>query len=113
MAEALFGKSNRWLTVMLIDPETGVTPADIMDVLSKENIESRPVWKPMHLQPVFQRYAFFSREEKGSISDDLFTSGICLPSGSNLAMDEQKKIIDIISTHIQKNRQVSFNATVL
>lgn len=96
MPEALFGKSNRWLTVMLIAPETGVSPANIMDVLSKENIESRPVWKPMHLQPIFQHNDYFTKEEGKSISDDLFNKGICLPSGSSLSEEEQKRTISII-----------------
>ncbi len=105
MPEASFGRSNRWLTVMLIDPKTGATPTDIMNALSKENIESRPVWKPMHLQPIFQNYGYFTKEQGKSISDDLFTKGICLPSGSNLSEEEQERIISIIRTILTGKNQ--------
>jgi pyridoxal phosphate-dependent aminotransferase EpsN len=93
MPEASFGRANRWLTVMLVDPQTGVTPADIMKSLQKENIESRPVWKPMHLQPVFEKYAYFSHPEDETVSDELFANGICLPSGSAIRKSEQVKLI--------------------
>lgn len=96
MPEASFGRSNRWLTVMLIDPKTGTTPTGIMNALSQENIESRPVWKPMHLQPIFNDNEYFSHEKRLSISDELFAQGICLPSGSSLTLEEQNKIIDML-----------------
>ena len=96
MPEAPFGRANRWLTVMVVDPQTGVTPADIMKALQEENIESRPVWKPMHLQPVFEKYAYFPHQEDETISDELFANGICLPSGSSLTKEEQERIISII-----------------
>ncbi len=96
MPEASFGRTNRWLTVMLVDYQTGVTPADIMKALQEENVESRPVWKPMHLQPVFEKYAYFPHQEGETVSDELFANGICLPSGSSLTKDEQERIISII-----------------
>ena len=85
MPEAAVGRSNRWLTVMLIDPATGVTPADVMKALTERNVESRPVWKPMHLQPVFASSPYFPHREGESVSDELFDRGICLPSGSVMA----------------------------
>jgi pyridoxal phosphate-dependent aminotransferase EpsN len=96
MPEASFGRANRWLTVMVVDPQTGVTPADIMKALQEENIESRPVWKPMHLQPVFEKYAYFPHQEDETVSDELFANGICLPSGSSLTEEEQVHVIEII-----------------
>lgn len=105
MPEAPFGHSNRWLTVMLVAPETGVSPTDIMNALSGGNIESRPVWKPMHLQPVFQGCGYFSNEEGESISDELFARGICLPSGSSLTEEEQERVIDIMRSTLTEKWQ--------
>lgn len=96
MPEAPFGRANRWLTVMTVDPATEVTPGAIMKALEAENIESRPVWKPMHLQPVFAPYPYFPHEEGGSVSDDLFARGLCLPSGSSLTEEELERVIPII-----------------
>lgn len=103
MPEADFGRANRWLTVMLLDPEAGVAPADIVKALADENIESRPVWKPMHLQPVFKRNDYFPHGENESVSDDLFARGICLPSGTNMAQDGQERVIEIIRSVMKNN----------
>lgn len=75
--------SNRWLTSLTINPNAanGVDCEKIRLALEKENIESRPLWKPMHLQPVFQSYPYFG----GNTSEKLFENGLCLPSGSNLS----------------------------
>lgn len=99
MPEASFGRHNRWLTVALVDPSrTGVSPLDLMGVLEKENIESRPLWKPMHLQPVFETYPFYSHDQEGdsAVSASLFDRGLCLPSGSSLSESEQERIVQII-----------------
>ena len=97
MPEAPFGKSNRWLTVILISPEKFGTDRETVRVaLEAENIEARPVWKPMHLQPVFQcedQHAKHpdqggstkrvrARVVGGSVAEDLFKHGLCLPSGT-------------------------------
>jgi dTDP-4-amino-4,6-dideoxygalactose transaminase len=83
--------SNFWLTAITIEPEkTGVTQEDIRKKLLTDNIESRPLWKPMHLQPVFQNALFYGN---GS-SELLFTHGLCLPSGSNLTAEEKNRIKD-------------------
>lgn len=98
MPEAPYGKHNRWLTTLTIDPDiTGVTVNQLIDQLEMENIESRPVWKPMHLQPVFMKYKYYSHQENQSISDQLFERGICLPSGSNMTIEDQDRVIDIIT----------------
>ena len=97
MPEAPNGQSNRWLTALTVDPEkTGVKAADIMDALAAENIESRPVWKPMHLQPVFKDYVYYSHSKNESVAERLFEYGMCLPSGSNMTIEDQKRVIDVI-----------------
>jgi len=83
--------SNRWLTAITIAPEQsgGVDREMVRKSLEKENIESRPLWKPMHLQPVFAGYPAYVN----GISEDLFNNGLCLPSGSNLSDDELGSVI--------------------
>jgi dTDP-4-amino-4,6-dideoxygalactose transaminase len=87
--------SNRWLTTVLINPEKngGVTREHIRVGLDKENIESRPLWKPMHLQPVFAQFPFYG---KGT-AEQFFLQGLCFPSGSNLKAQELERIIETIS----------------
>ena len=80
---------------MLIKESSKVRPIDIMETLEKENIETRPVWKPMHLQPVFRDYDYIQVEDK-SVSEDLFERGVCLPSDTKMTKEQQDKIIDII-----------------
>jgi len=86
--------SNRWLTTILVDPtETGgITREDIRLTLEKENIESRPLWKPMHIQPVFKDAPFYG----DGTSERLFDHGLCLPSGSNMTEEEQSRVIQNI-----------------
>lgn len=88
--------SNRWLTTILIDPKEsdGITREDVRLAMEKENIESRPLWKPMHLQPVFKGYPYYG----GKVSEMLFEKGLCLPSGSNLTVNELNRVIDCIHT---------------
>ena len=82
--------SNRWLTTLLTD--SFETRERIRLALEKENIEARPLWKPMHLQPVFADYISYSN----GTSDDLFNRGLCLPSGSNLSQDDLERVVSII-----------------
>lgn len=90
-------KPNHWLSVMTIDKDSKVKPLNIMDTLEKENIDSRPVWKPMHLQPVFKEYDFITAKNGGtSVSEDLFNRGVCLPSDTKMTEEEQERVIDII-----------------
>ncbi len=88
-------RSNVWLSCMTIKESSKVKPLDVIERLEKENIESRPVWKPMHLQPIFEKYDFIKVDEK-SIGEDLFNRGVCLPSDTKMTEEEQNKIIDII-----------------
>lgn len=90
-----------WLSCLVIDKESNVTPNQIIDVLEKENIESRPVWKPMHMQPIFKEYKFFSDLDKGSFSEYLFNEGICLPSDTKMEIKSQKEVIDVVSNFFE------------
>lgn len=81
--------SNHWLSAILIDSEkTGVTREDLRLALLEENIESRPLWKPMHLQPVFEKVPYYGEQ----VAEQLFEIGLCLPSGSNLTDEEKQRI---------------------
>lgn len=95
--------SNRWLTALTVDPEqTGVTRTEIIEALDQANIEARPVWKPMHLQPLFEGVTYYPHEQGKSISDDLFKYGLCLPSGTAMSEAEQQRVIDIIQNLISQ-----------
>ncbi len=89
--------SNRWLSTILIYPtEAGFSREDLRLAFEKENIETRPLWKPMHLQPVFEDCAYYGN----GIADQLFADGLCLPSGSNLTEEEMKRIFDVFDAFI-------------
>lgn len=91
--------SNRWLTTVLIDPEkTGFTREELQTKLEKENIETRPLWKPMHLQPVFADCPAFVN----NTSNMLFEKGLCLPSGSNMNEEDLSRIIKAIKECFKK-----------
>ena len=111
-AEADF-RTNRWLSCMLIDeeamcassrgseapsfsPEAGKTcPDEILSVLSQFNAEGRPIWKPMHMQPVFEGMEFVSAAES-AVNEDIFARGLCLPSDNKITEEEQTKVIELI-----------------
>ena len=102
MEEANYGKSNRWLTALTVDKEAvGISKSKIIDFLGKESIESRPVWKPMHMQPLYKRFEY-CKSGRQDISGKLFENGLCLPSGSNLSEQDQNRIIDIILSLVNK-----------
>ena len=94
--------SNRWLTAIIIDPEKsgGITREKVRLNLQMENIESRPVWKPMHLQPVFSGARYFG----GEVSEWLFTNGLCLPSGSNLTELDRNRVVNCIKKSFHSRR---------
>ena len=101
MPEATYGRSNRWLTTLTVDPEkTGVSRTRIIQALEKENIEARPVWKPMHMQPLYKDCEYITKDSQ-DISKGLFEQGLCLPSGSNLSISDQNRVIEIILSDIQ------------
>ena len=93
MPEASFGRATFWLTCAVIDPTISrTTRDDVIDRLSSDHIEARPVWKPMHLQPVFAGY----RRIGGAVAESLFAGGICLPSGSNLTDADRERVVNVI-----------------
>ena len=93
MPEHPRGRSTRWLTCITVDPAAfGATREDIRLALERENIEARPVWKPMHLQPVFAG----CRACGGGVAEDIFARGLCLPSGSSLADADRERVVDCL-----------------
>ncbi|UFJ42503.1 aminotransferase class I/II-fold pyridoxal phosphate-dependent enzyme [Brevibacillus humidisoli] len=93
MPEAAYGRCTRWLSTATIDERLSVKPAELIEALEADNIEARHVWKPLHRQPLFANCPYYPHSERESVSDHLFSSGICLPSGSNLTDDEQTRVI--------------------
>ena len=87
--------SNRWLTTILLDRGCGIAPSQVLDALNQENIEGRPVWKPMHLQPVFSGCPYVTAGA-ASVSDDLFARGVCLPSDTKMTMEDVDRVCDCI-----------------
>jgi dTDP-4-amino-4,6-dideoxygalactose transaminase len=93
MPEAPWGSATRWLTCLTIDPTAfGADREQVRLALAEVQIESRPVWKPLHLQPVFNDCECFG----GEVSEDLFDRGLCLPSGSNLSDEDLDAVIQAI-----------------
>jgi dTDP-4-amino-4,6-dideoxygalactose transaminase len=93
MPEASYGIGNRWLTCILIEPqEFGATREEVRLALEADEIESRPIWKPMHMQPVFRD----CHKRGGEVAEEIFTKGLCLPSGSSLSHADQDRVIEII-----------------
>lgn len=93
-----YGEPNYWLTTITLSENSKVKPLDIILALEKENIESRPIWKPMHIQPYYKEYEFYSHndEEEISVSEDIFNRGVCLPSDTKMTKEEQERVIKII-----------------
>lgn len=89
--------SNRWLSTMTINPEKiKITPYELIDVLDAANIEARPVWKPLHIQPLFANCEFYPHSKEKAVSEELFANGICLPSDTKMTIEEQQRVIDVI-----------------
>jgi dTDP-4-amino-4,6-dideoxygalactose transaminase len=96
MPEPDWSYSTHWLSVCAIKPDSQHIPStELIAALSADLIEARPVWKPMHLQPVFKELSYFAHDNS-SIADRLFENGICLPSGSNLSENQIERVIDRI-----------------
>ncbi|MGH9649933.1 MAG: DegT/DnrJ/EryC1/StrS family aminotransferase, partial [Terriglobales bacterium] len=93
MPETDYGQATRWLTCLTIDPAVaGIDREKLRLALAAENIEARPVWKPMHLQPLFRECACYG----GAVAQELFERGLCLPSGSNLAPADLDRVVEVI-----------------
>lgn len=93
-----YGEPNYWLTTITLNENSKVKPLHIILALEKENIESRPIWKPMHIQPYYKGYDFYSHNDYGKIivSEDIFNRGVCLPSDTKMTKEEQERVIEII-----------------
>ena len=118
MPETGYGRSTRWLTALTVDPDKcGVTRDMVIDALEEENIEARPVWKPMQLQPLYQGCKFYphrandgTSDNSGSfhlpygksVSEQLFIYGLCLPSGSNLTEEDQQRVVGVMRAVFNK-----------
>ena len=103
MPEASWGRHSRWLSTLTIDPfEFGADREVVRQALEAENIEARPVWKPMHRQPVFADYEVL----EGKVADDLFERGLCLPSTSSLEQEDLERVVEAIErTSIRARRE--------
>ena len=104
MPELSAGVSTHWLTALTVDEKlTGIIPDQIIAALEEENIEARRIWKPMHLQPLFEAYEYFPNADDGSsVADVLFRDGLCLPSGSNMTLAEQLRTIEVVRECLRK-----------
>ena len=92
MPEAPFGRSTRWLTCLTVNSkEAGTNREEICQTMEREGIECRPVWKPMHLQPLYKDAQVYG----GEVAEELFNSGLCLPSGSSLTQDDLKRVSEV------------------
>jgi pyridoxal phosphate-dependent aminotransferase EpsN len=93
MPEAPYGRSTRWLSCFLVDEEAlGATRDELLAALGAADVEARPVWKPMHLQPLYAGCETFG----GGVAEDLYTRGVCLPSSSSLSAEDQERVIEVI-----------------
>jgi len=101
MPEAAYGKANRWLTVVEIDAKAfGATPEAARQALEAQNIESRPVWKPMHAQPVYAGCRVFG----GTVAEEQFARGLCLPSGTAMTRDDVARVAAILADVSRRGR---------
>jgi pyridoxal phosphate-dependent aminotransferase EpsN len=96
MPEAPWGRCNRWLSCFLLDANSRHTAATLAKKLTELNVDSRPVWKPLHTQPFFQQYETVG----GAVAEDLNRRGICLPSSSNLLPEEQDYVVAAIKENV-------------
>ncbi|MGO1098597.1 DegT/DnrJ/EryC1/StrS family aminotransferase [Priestia megaterium] len=103
MPELSNTKTNRWLTVLTInEKEAGISAAQLVQAFTEQNIEARPVWKPLHMQPLFQGVRYYPHSENDDIAQLLFQTGICLPSGSNMTEDDQNRVIKCLKKALNR-----------
>jgi dTDP-4-amino-4,6-dideoxygalactose transaminase len=102
MPEPDWSYSNHWLTACTFKSTAGIDIANLIKYLSGEFIEARPLWKPLHLQPVFSKCRYFSHSHK-SVSDHLFEHGLCLPSGSNMTETQIQRVVQTIRSFLRRN----------
>lgn len=107
MPQASYGRHTNWLSVFLLDEKTfGASRDDLLAALARVDIEARPVWKPMHLQPFFRDCA----RHGGGVAEALFQGGICLPSSSSLRLEDQQRVIDVVRSSA-KTKKTTKEAT--
>ncbi|MFP5180075.1 DegT/DnrJ/EryC1/StrS family aminotransferase [Bacillus altitudinis] len=94
--------SNRWLTTFTIDHHVQMSPVEMIDSLEQKQIEARRVWKPLHQQPLFHGYPFYTTADEVPASELLFETGLCLPSGTSMTDAEQELVIDTLYNALQK-----------
>lgn len=92
---------NHWLSCLIFDKDCELNPIDLINVLNEANIEARPIWKPMHMQPVYKDVDFISVENE-FVSEDIFARGLCLPSDIKMTEDEQNYVISVIKSYFNK-----------
>ena len=103
MPELSNTKTNRWLTVLTInEKEAGISAAQLVQAFTEQNIEARPVWKPLHMQPLFQGVRYYPHSENDDIAQLLFQTGICLPSGSNMTEDDQNRVVKCLKKALNR-----------
>lgn len=103
MPEASYGQTTRWLTTLTVNAEIcGITAVQFIDHLASHNIEARPVWKPLHLQPLFRHCFYYPHTETESVSETIFESGLCLPSGSQMTEKDLVRVTDVIARRIKE-----------
>lgn len=96
-------RSNRWLTTLTIDEkESGISIGNLLRDLEEANIEARPMWKPLHIQSLFKRKKYYPHSKNEDVSQNLFQSGICLPSGSNMLTEDQQRVIQCVLNVVLK-----------
>lgn len=95
-------RSNRWLTTLTIDEEeVGISVESLLQSLAEENIEARHVWKPLHMQPLFEKDSYYAHSESENVSEQLFKNGICLPSGSNMPEEDISRVISSMKSFLK------------
>lgn len=86
--------SNHWLSIVRLESKSGITKTQLIQKFAKDHIETRPIWKPMHMQPVFKNTAYFG----SNLAEKLFANGLCLPSGSNLTDEDRERISSVLKS---------------
>jgi dTDP-4-amino-4,6-dideoxygalactose transaminase len=99
------GRGNGWLTVAMIDTKCHPSPHQICETLARDNIEARPAWKPMHLQPLYAS----NRVTGGAAAEQHFRDGLCLPSGSNLTESDQSRVIESVRRALEKDNPIELS----
>jgi dTDP-4-amino-4,6-dideoxygalactose transaminase len=105
MPEPAGTRSTRWLSCFTLDGADASDRDHLLRALERHSIEARPVWKPMHLQPLYRGAPFFGHSQAEDVSADLFERGVCLPSGSNMAADQLDRVIDQLTRALAQRRK--------